>query len=76
MNCKMSIEIQCQDTTTTAKNLIVYLNGTRVYSQYMQINQKYMRALHGFLMLKTGDVVSVKNEYSFSLEVPYTIMYD
>ena len=76
-NCKMSLEIQCQGTTTTAADIFVYLNGTRVYGQYMPVSTKYMRVLHGFLMLKTGDVVSVKNGYSaFTLEVPYTIMYD
>ena len=75
-NCKMTIEIQCQGTTTSAADLAVKLNGTRVYSQYMPVSTKFMRILHGFLMLKSGDVLSVNNPYSFAIEVPYTIMYD
>ena len=75
-NCKMSFEIQCQGTTTSGADLAVKLNGTRVYSQFMPVSTKYMRILHGFLMLKSGDVVTVNNPYSFAIEVPYTIMYD
>ena len=75
-DCKFSFEVQCQNTSNTAANVSVLLNGTTVYQQYTAVATKYMRIIHGFLMLKTGDTVSVKNDYSFGLEIPYTLMYD
>lgn len=75
-DCKISFEVQCQGTSTSAADIAVFLNGQRVYGQYMPATTKYMRVLHGFLMLKTGDAVSVQNNYSFSVEVPYTLMYE
>lgn len=75
-DCKISFEVQCQGTSTSAADLFVLLNGTRVYAQYQPVTTKYMRIIHGFLMLKSGDTISVQNPYSFTLEFPYTLMYD
>ncbi len=76
-DCKISFEIQCQDLENSAKDVVVLLNGTRVYGQYQPITQKFQRIIHGFLMLKTGDVISVQNGYTKSaLEFPYTVTYD
>ena len=75
-DCKISFEVQCQGTSTTAADVVVFLNGTRLYGQYQPATQKYMRLIHGFLMLKTGDTISVQNNFSFELEIGYTLMYD
>ena len=75
-DCKISFEVQCQNTSNTAADVFVFLNGSRVYGQFQPVTQKYMRIIHGFLMLKTGDVISVQNGYSFVLEFGYSIMYD
>lgn len=75
-DCKFTFEVQCQGTSNSAANLMVMLNGVKVYQQYTAVATKYMRIIHGFLMLKTGDEVSVQNGYSFAVEVPYRIMYD
>lgn len=76
-DCKISFEIQCQALENSAKDVLVLLNGTRVYGQFQPITQKYQRIIHGFLMLKTGDVISVQNGYTnATLEFPYTLMYD
>lgn len=76
-DCKIAFEIQCQTLENSAKDVLVLLNGTRVYGQFQPITQKYQRIIHGFLMLKTGDIISVQNGYTnATLEFPYTVMYD
>lgn len=76
-DCKISFEVQCQALENSAKDVFVLLNGTRVYGQFQPITQKYQRIIHGFLMLKTGDIISVQNGYTnATLEFPYTVMYD
>ena len=75
-NCKFYFEVQVQDTTTSAKDVIVYLNGVRVYSQFTEVSRKYTRIMHGALLLSAGDVVTIDNGYSFALEIPRTICYE
>lgn len=75
-NCKFYFSVQCQGTDSTARDCKVYLNNIEVYSQYAPVSTKYTRIMHGALMLSAGDIVSVLNPYSFSLEIPYTVFYE
>lgn len=73
-NCKLTISLQVNDAVNSGKNARINLNGAEAYSFYSTAI-KWQRIGHAFLLLKTGDVVSVYNDYGVMMDAKIGVYY-
>lgn len=73
-NCKITISLQINSAVNSGRNARIYLNGVEAYSFYSS-GLQWQRIGHAFLMLQSGDVVSVYNDYGVMMDAKMGVFY-